>query len=69
MYDAVHVFARALHRFNQKITVRPLSCQTELSWADGNSLVNFIKLVSGVSTVSAACQSCQWHVKTEVSCQ
>ena len=59
MYDAVHVFARALHRFNEKLTVRPLSCRTENSWAEGNSLVNFIKLVSGGMT--GLCQTCQRH--------
>ncbi|XP_037082452.1 glutamate receptor ionotropic, kainate 2-like, partial [Pollicipes pollicipes] len=45
MYDAVHVFARALHQYDQALTVRPLSCQAEDSWAEGNTLVNFIKLV------------------------
>ena len=55
MYDAVFVFAQALHAFNEQLTVRPLSCQTEDSWAEGNSLVNFIKLVSAqLGTVNMA---------------
>ena len=65
MYDAVHVFARALHRFNQKLTVRPLNCQTEDSWAEGNSLVNYIRLVS--STGSIASVAC-WACRTSGSC-
>jgi hypothetical protein len=48
MYDAVLLFARALHNFDQsqRITMRPLNCETEENWEHGFSLINFMKVVS-----------------------
>ena len=47
MYDAVHVFATALDQLDQSqvITTKPLSCSGEETWAHGNSLINYMKLV------------------------
>lgn len=62
IYDGVHLFARALHQLDQSqvhavwsgavlsteqvINTRPLSCDGQDTWQHGNSLVNFMKLVS-----------------------
>ena len=47
IYDAVHLFARALHDLDhsQDINTRPLSCDGSETWQHGNSLVNYMKLV------------------------
>ena len=47
MYDAVHVFATALDQLDQSqvITTKPLSCSGGETWAHGNSLINYMKLV------------------------
>lgn len=48
MYDAVHLFAKALHDLDtsQQIDVRPLSCEAEDTWPHGYSLINYMKIVS-----------------------
>ncbi|XP_023339114.1 glutamate receptor ionotropic, kainate 2 [Eurytemora carolleeae] len=47
MYDAVHLFAKALDELDQSqvITTKPLSCHGMETWQHGNSLVNYMKLV------------------------
>ncbi|VVD06063.1 unnamed protein product [Leptidea sinapis] len=46
MYDAVHLFAKALHDLDtsQQIDVRPLSCEAEDTWPHGYSLINYMKI-------------------------
>ena len=48
IYDAVHLFAQALHDLDhsQEINTSPLSCDGSETWQHGNSLVNYMKLVS-----------------------
>lgn len=48
IYDAVHLFAMALHDLDhsQDIDTRPLACDGTQTWQHGNSLVNYMKLVS-----------------------
>ena len=47
MYDAVHVFAKALHQVDlaQAVQIQPLSCNKERSWQDGESFFNYMKMV------------------------
>ena len=47
IYDAVHLFAQALHDLDhsQNIDTKPLSCDGSDTWQHGNSLVNYMKLV------------------------
>ncbi|GBP84886.1 Glutamate receptor ionotropic, kainate 2 [Eumeta japonica] len=47
MYDAVHLFAKALHDLDtsQQIDIRPLSCESEDTWPHGYSLINYMKIV------------------------
>eukprot|EP00094_Tigriopus_californicus_P003973 TCALIF_03827-PA protein Name:"Similar to GRIK2 Glutamate receptor ionotropic, kainate 2 (Macaca fascicularis)" AED:0.16 eAED:0.16 QI:0/0.7/0.45/1/0.8/0.81/11/0/556 len=47
IYDAVHLFAQALHDLDhsQDINTKPLSCDGSETWQHGNSLVNYMKLV------------------------
>ncbi|KAL4716150.1 hypothetical protein ACJJTC_013927 [Scirpophaga incertulas] len=47
MYDAVHLFAKALHDLDtsQQIDLKPLSCETEDTWPHGYSLINYMKIV------------------------
>ncbi|XP_077295100.1 kainate-type ionotropic glutamate receptor subunit 1D isoform X2 [Arctopsyche grandis] len=47
MYDAVHLFAKALHDLDtsQQIDVKPLSCDAEDTWNHGYSLINYMKVV------------------------
>lgn len=49
MYDAVHLFAKALDEVSraQEIAVDPLSCSKAKPWDNGNSLLNYMKMVSG----------------------
>jgi len=48
MYDAVHLFAKALHDLDssQRIDIKPLSCEKEDTWPHGYSLINYMKIVS-----------------------
>lgn len=48
MYDAVHLFAKALHDLDtsQQIDIQPLSCDGEDTWPHGYSLINYMKIVS-----------------------
>ena len=48
IYDAVHLYAQALHDLDrsQEINTKPLSCDGTETWQHGNSLVNYMKLVS-----------------------
>ncbi|XP_050390802.1 glutamate receptor ionotropic, kainate 2 [Patella vulgata] len=45
VYDAVHLFARALHELSQAqdVTTSALSCDKAQSWNHGNSLLNYMK--------------------------
>ncbi|XP_044738243.1 glutamate receptor ionotropic, kainate 2 isoform X2 [Chrysoperla carnea] len=47
MYDAVHLFAKALHDLDtsQQIDIKPLSCDTVDTWPHGYSLINYMKIV------------------------
>jgi hypothetical protein len=48
MYDAVHLFAKALHDLDssQRIDIKPLSCDAVVTWPHGYSLINYMKIVS-----------------------
>ena len=48
IYDAVHLFAQALNDLDhsQEINTKPLSCDGSETWQHGNSLVNYMKLVT-----------------------
>ena len=48
MYDAALLFATALSELDrsQEIETAVLSCDSEQSWEHGNSLINYMKLVS-----------------------
>lgn len=49
LYDAVHVFAKAVHTLEssrQTISVSHLRCDSVGTWTHGYSLVNYMKLVS-----------------------
>lgn len=48
MYDAVHLFAKALHDLDtsQQIDIQPLSCDGPDTWPHGYSLINYMKIVS-----------------------
>lgn len=48
MYDAVHLFARALHDLDvsTQIDITPLSCDGTDTWLHGYSLINSMKIVS-----------------------
>lgn len=50
MYDAVHLFAKALHDLDtsQQIDIKPLSCDAVDTWPHGYSLINYMKIVSRV---------------------
>ncbi|XP_032457765.1 glutamate receptor ionotropic, kainate 2 isoform X2 [Nasonia vitripennis] len=47
MYDAVHLFAHALHVLDasQQIDIKPLSCELTNTWDHGYSLINYMKNV------------------------
>ncbi|XP_063982434.1 glutamate receptor ionotropic, kainate 1 isoform X2 [Diachasmimorpha longicaudata] len=47
MYDAVHLFAEALHVLDssQQIDIKQLSCDSSDTWSHGYSLVNYMKIV------------------------
>ena len=51
MYDAALFFATALSELDrsQDIQTAALSCDSELTWQHGNSLINYMKLVSILS--------------------
>nr|QHN69189.1 ionotropic receptor 8 [Sirex nitobei] len=55
MYDAVHLFAKALHDLDtsQQIDIKPLSCESVDTWPHGYSLINYMKIVemSGLTGV------------------
>lgn len=48
MWDAVHLFARALERLDESRMVEPsnLECEEQKAWEHGLSLINFMKTVS-----------------------
>jgi len=47
MYDAVHLFAKALHDLDssQQIDIHPISCDGQNTWQHGFSLINYMKIV------------------------
>ncbi|XP_072157051.1 glutamate receptor ionotropic, kainate 2 isoform X1 [Bemisia tabaci] len=55
MYDAVFLFAKALHELDssQSIDIKPLSCDAVNTWLHGYSLINYMKIVeiSGLTGV------------------
>jgi glutamate receptor, ionotropic, invertebrate len=48
MYDAVHLFARALHDLSssQRIYIKALSCDKKDVWSHGFNLINYMRVVS-----------------------
>ena len=49
MYDAVRLFATALHDLDSSrdnIHITPLPCDGDKSWSHGDSLTNYMKMVS-----------------------
>lgn len=48
MFDAVHLFARALHELSKAkdVTTQALSCSKDKKWTDGISLLNYMKTVN-----------------------
>lgn len=61
MYDAVHLFAKALHDLDtsQQIDIQPLSCDGQDTWPHGYSLINYMKIVSDVGgEVESWCTLC-----------
>jgi hypothetical protein len=48
MYDAVHLFAKALDELSgaAEIQTASLSCNKGKPWSEGSSLINFMKMVS-----------------------
>lgn len=59
MYDAVHLFAKALHDLDtsQQIDIQPLSCDGEDTWPHGYSLINYMKIVSRLELKSDGCRN------------
>lgn len=53
MYDAIHVFAKALHSLggNKKLVTEYLKCMGSpfTSWSNGYKLINFMRVVSTVT--------------------
>lgn len=51
MYDAVHLFAKALHDLDtsQQIDIQSLSCDSQETWQHGYSLINYMKIVIIIS--------------------
>ncbi|XP_055852888.1 glutamate receptor ionotropic, kainate 2 [Episyrphus balteatus] len=47
MYDAVHLFSKALHDLDtsQQIDIQPISCDGQNTWQHGFSLINYMKIV------------------------
>lgn len=47
MYDAVHLFAKALHDLDtsQQIDIHPINCDGQNTWQHGFSLINYMKIV------------------------
>ncbi|CAD6205050.1 GSCOCG00003118001-RA-CDS, partial [Cotesia congregata] len=47
MYDAVHLFAKALHVLDasQQMEIKALSCESSDTWSHGYSLINYMKIV------------------------
>jgi len=47
VYDAVYLFAKALHVLDssQTIDIRPLKCESNDAWQHGYSLINYMKMV------------------------
>ncbi|XP_069985019.1 glutamate receptor ionotropic, kainate 2 isoform X2 [Penaeus vannamei] len=47
MYDAVHLFAKALDDLDRSrhIDITPLECDGDITWVHGNSLINYMKWV------------------------
>ena len=51
MYDAVHLFAKAMHEVSnaQQIDTVSLSCNKAKTWSNGESLINYMKMVGNYS--------------------
>lgn len=47
MYDAVHLFSKALHELShaRDIDTSSLSCNKDRTWSNGDSLLNYMKMV------------------------
>ena len=60
IYDAVRLFSKALHELDlsQNIDISPLSCDGQYTWKHGNSLVNFMKLVTVTVTGTTLLYRC-----------
>lgn len=66
MYDSVHVFAIGLQTLEQShsLTLANVSCDAELPWDGGLSLINYINSVSliskSLSYILRITQNCTW---------
>jgi hypothetical protein len=62
MYDAVHLFAKALHDLDssQRIDIKPLSCDAVDTWPHGYSLINYMKIVSILTPIDFS-NNCLYH--------
>jgi hypothetical protein len=48
VYDAVHLFAKALHKHPESISkIRPIKCDEEDGWSEGASIINNMKTMVG----------------------
>lgn len=68
MYDAVHLFAKALHDLDtsQQIDIHPLNCDTQDTWPHGYSLINYMKIVSklgGIFVLTISQKFCFFRLK------
>ena len=61
IYDAVQVFARALSDLDisQHISVEPVPCDGGHAWQHGNSLLNYMKMVSNAQCALSSLQHVQ----------
>lgn len=46
IFDAVNLYAKALHGINQELNIKPLSCYVPVKWEYGYSLVELMKKIN-----------------------
>lgn len=66
MYDAVHLFAKALHDLDssQQIDIKSLSCDVVDFWPHGYSLINYMRVVSTIMIFFAFLPCCFYSFTT-----
>ena len=60
IYDAVHLFAKALDGVSQvqEIQTTPLQCSKTKTWTHGNSIINYMKMVQWIDYfIITTCQT------------